>query len=60
MPTDVLQRDGAHPRCSRHVTEYLNEQIFDLWLTGHGGPQNWPLRSLDLTPPPQIYVYAPI
>jgi hypothetical protein len=28
---------------------YLRKHFSDLWI-GHGGPQNWPLRSPDFTP----------
>jgi len=33
---------------SQHVTEHLNEHFSDRWI-GRGGPQNWPLQSLDIT-----------
>jgi hypothetical protein len=38
----------GHPTFSRHVTQYLHQQVPDRRI-GRGGPQNCPLRSPDLT-----------
>jgi hypothetical protein len=46
---DVLPASRGTPHFRRYVTEYLNEQLTDRWI-GRRGPQNWPLRSPDLTP----------
>ena len=44
-----FQHNGAPPHNARCVKEFLNEQLPSRWI-GRGGTQEWPPRSLDLTP----------
>jgi len=44
-----FQHDGAPPRYTRHVREYLNESFPNRWLR-RVGPIAWPPRSPYLTP----------
>jgi len=43
------QHDGAPPRFSQVVRQYLNYKFPNRWI-GRGGAQNWPPRSADLNP----------
>ncbi|KAK4310553.1 hypothetical protein Pmani_017877 [Petrolisthes manimaculis] len=45
----IFQHDGAPPHCTKHVTEYLNQEFPQRWI-GRDGPRLWPARSQDLTP----------
>ena len=42
-----FQHDGAPPRYTRIVRNYLDETFADTWI-GRGGSINWPARSPDL------------
>lgn len=42
-----FQHDGASPHNSKIVTDYLSN-VFSKWF-GTKGPNEWPLRSPDLT-----------
>jgi len=44
-----FQHDGAPPRYTRHLRNYLDESFPNRWL-GRGGPVAWPPRSPDITP----------
>lgn len=54
--TKQLQMHDTAVYISVDLTGYVSEQFPDLW-TGHSGPQNWPLWSLDLNSP-YISVYG--
>jgi len=50
----ILQMDGAPPHFHRHVREFLNQHLPQLWI-GRGTDDDqmllaWPLRSRDATP----------
>ena len=46
----IYQHDGAPPHISTNVRHLLDELFPDSWI-GRYGPQHWPARSPDLTPP---------
>ena len=51
FPTNALfQQDGASPHTSHEARELLGDIFGENWI-GKYGPQNWPARSPDLTPP---------
>ena len=45
----VYQHDGALPRFTTRVREFLNQQYGNQWI-GRYGHVAWPARSPDLTP----------
>jgi hypothetical protein len=49
QPTVIFQQDGAPPRWSLTVKEFLDKMFHDRWI-GHDGPILWPPQSLDITP----------
>jgi len=45
----IFQQDGAGPHNARVVTNYLNGQFSDRWMSRYG-PIHWHARSPDLNP----------
>ncbi len=45
-----FQQDGAPPHMNHGVRDFLRDTFGENWI-GKYGPENWPAKSPDLTPP---------